>query len=82
MYPPELPQKMRRGLIRPDLSCDPPSSFGLSEVAKAEGFEPSVPCGTLAFKILATPFRSVREVRYRWSHTGTDISRTAANGHE
>ena len=51
-------------------------------MAEAEGFEPPVPLGTLAFKVLAAPFRSVREVRCRWSQGGTWLARTAVNGPE
>jgi hypothetical protein len=41
-----------------------------SEVAEAEGFEPPVPLSTLAFKVIATPFTSIHEMRYRWSQGG------------
>jgi len=53
-----------------------------SEGAEAEGFEPPVHLSTLAFKVLATPFRTIREMRYRWSQTGGDLARTAVNGDE
>jgi hypothetical protein len=52
------------------------------EVAEAEGFEPPVPLGTLAFKLRAATYGSSHGMRYRWSQPETAITRTVVNRHE
>jgi hypothetical protein len=50
--------------------------------AEAEGFEPPVPLGTLAFKVCEAAYESSRGVCYRWSQLRTTVARTVVNGHE
>jgi hypothetical protein len=49
---------------------------------EAEGFEPSVPLGTFAFKLREAMYGSSREARNRWSRPRTGVARTLANGDE
>jgi hypothetical protein len=71
MYPPQLselhPSIRTLGKITPGLA----QRSSWSAIAEAEGFEPPVPCGTFAFKVLETPFKGSREAHYRWSYLGT-----------
>jgi hypothetical protein len=66
--------------------CRPSNPHSLhsawSEGAEAEGFEPPVPLGTLAFKVFAPSFRSGHGVRYRWSRPRIGVTWTVVNGDE
>ena len=53
-----------------------------SEAAEAEGFEPPVPRGTLAFKHCAATYGCSRGGRYCWSRLETGVTRTMVNRHE
>jgi hypothetical protein len=58
------------------------SVFVLVRGAEAEGFEPPVPLGTLAFKVCEAAYGSSRSACYRWSRLRTTVARTVVNGHE
>jgi hypothetical protein len=45
-------------------------------MAEAEGFEPSVPLGTFAFKLREATYGSSHGVRYCCSRLGTGVTRT------
>ncbi len=69
-------------LVRRPPRAGPTVMFLLLRLAEAEGFEPPVPLGTLAFKVRAAAYGSGHEARCRWSRSEISVTRTVVNWHE